>query len=73
MDDGAPHQSAPASAAVDRWHTYCCRYGNGRGSEISRSLMESNNNPVDPTRLTDADWAALNKLRDAYQQGGRRR
>lgn len=28
--------------------------------------------PVDTSRLTDADWAELNKLRQAYRTGGQK-
>jgi hypothetical protein len=33
---------------------------------------ESDDDPVDSSHLTDADWAELNKLRQAYKTGGQR-
>ena len=33
-------------------------------------MPDSGDNPVDTSRFTDADWAALAKLRDAHERGG---
>jgi hypothetical protein len=36
-----------------------------------RSMVEESDNRIDTSRFTNADWAALEKLRDAHAVGGK--
>ena len=35
-------------------------------------MSDNSDHPVDTSRFTDADWAALAKLRDAHARGGKK-